>query len=193
MVRGAARASSRCGALAEAVHFDPALRARLPEPELVVTQFHDPRATYSNGAIAALVEVDLGTGGVTVRRLAVVEDCGTMLNPTIVEGQAAGAVAQGSAARCWRTSPTGPTAARAATRSAPTCCRGSPSCRRSPSATTSRPSPLTVNGVKGMGESGAIAAPAAIACAVADALAPEGFVVRPPAADAARACWPARG
>jgi len=39
------------------------------------------------------------------------------------------------------------------------------------------PSPWTVNGIKGMGESGAIATPAAVACAVADALAPLGAEV----------------
>lgn len=178
VVRGGGVRELTLRELAEAVHFDPALRARLPEPELVVTQFHDPRATYSNGAIAALVEVDLGTGGVTVRRLAVVEDCGTMLNPAIVEGQAAGAVAQGLGGALLEDVAYGPDGRP----------RGDsfgsyllPRIAELPEIAFGHhvsPSPLTVNGVKGMGESGAIAAPAAIACAVADALAPEGFVVR---------------
>jgi len=176
IVRGGARELT-VRELAEAAHFDPALRARLAEPDLVVTQFHDPAAAYSNGAIAAVVEVDLGTGGVTVRRLAVVEDCGTMLNPTIVEGQAAGAVAQGFGGALLEDVAYGPDGLP----------RGDslggyllPRIADVPEMAFAHhvsPSPLTVNGVKGMGESGAIAAPAAIACAVADALAPERFVV----------------
>jgi carbon-monoxide dehydrogenase large subunit len=43
----------------------------------------------------ALVEVDRETGRVAVRRYVVVEDCGRVVNPTIVEGQVHGAVAQG--------------------------------------------------------------------------------------------------
>ncbi|MDW5596592.1 xanthine dehydrogenase family protein molybdopterin-binding subunit [Conexibacter stalactiti] len=163
--------------LAEAAHFDPALRARLPEPDLLVTQFHDPPATYSNGAIAAVVDVDLGTGGVTVRQLAVVEDCGTVLNPTVVDGQAAGAVVQGLGGALLEDVDYGADGRP----------RGDsfgsyllPRITDVPElaiAHHSSPSPLTVNGVKGMGESGAIAAPAAIACAVAAALAADGFTV----------------
>ena len=41
------------------------------------------------------VEVDLETGQVTITRYAVVEDCGEMINPAIVEGQIRGGVAQG--------------------------------------------------------------------------------------------------
>ncbi len=176
VVRGGARELT-VRELSEAAHFDLALRERLTEPDLVVTQFHDPKAAYSNGAIAAVVEVDLGTGGVTVRRLAVVEDCGTMLNPTIVEGQAAGAVAQGFGGALLEDVAYGPDGLP----------RGDslggyllPRIADMPEIDFAHhvsPSPVTVNGVKGMGESGAIAAPAAIACAVADALAPERFVV----------------
>lgn len=176
IVRGGARELT-LRELAEAAHFDPALRARLPQPDLLVTQFHDPPATYSNGAIAAVVDVDLGTGGVTVRQLAVVEDCGTMLNPTVVDGQAAGAVVQGLGGALLEDVDYGPDGRP----------RGDsfgsyllPRITDVPElaiAHHSSPSPLTVNGVKGMGESGAIAAPAAIACAVAAALAADGFTV----------------
>jgi carbon-monoxide dehydrogenase large subunit len=164
--------------VAEAAHFDVAVHAQLDTPELAVTQFHDPRATYSNGAIGALVEVDLGTGGVTIRRLAVVEDCGTMLNPMIVEGQSAGAVAQGLGGALLEDvayAPDGhPDGDSFATYLLP---RITDLPEMVMGHHTS-PSPFTVNGVKGMGESGAIAAPAAIACAVADALAADGFVVQ---------------
>ena len=43
----------------------------------------------------ALVEVDLKTGIVTIEEIVAVEDCGTMINPMIVDGQVAGAIAQG--------------------------------------------------------------------------------------------------
>jgi carbon-monoxide dehydrogenase large subunit len=163
--------------LAEAAHFDPSLRARLPEPDLLVTQFHDPPATYSNGAIAAVVDIDLGTGGVTVRQLAVVEDCGTMLNPTIVDGQAAGAVVQGLGGALLEDVAYGDDGRPRGDSFASYLLPRITDVPELAIAHHSSPSPLTVNGVKGMGESGAIAAPAAIACAVAAALADEGFAV----------------
>lgn len=176
VVRGGARELT-LRELAEAAHFDPALRSRVPEPELAVVQFYDPRAQYGNGAIAAVVDVDLGTGGVTVRRLAVVEDCGTMLNPTVVEGQLSGAIAQGIGGALLEEVAYGsdgrPTADSLATYLLPRI-------GDIPELAIGHhesPSPFTVNGVKGMGESGAIAAPAAIAAAVEDALAGEGFEV----------------
>jgi len=51
--------------------------------------------TFAGGAHAALVEVDVETGRVTVQRYVVVHDCGRLLNPTVVEGQVHGGVAHG--------------------------------------------------------------------------------------------------
>ena len=62
---------------------------------LTSTRSYDPPESYSNGTIAVVVEVDPDTGKVTIERTVAVEDCGVMLNPTIVEGQVAGGVAQG--------------------------------------------------------------------------------------------------
>lgn len=57
---------------------------------------YDPVATtFSYGAHACVVEVDPTTGGVQVVEHVVVEDCGPMINPMLVEGQTHGAVAQG--------------------------------------------------------------------------------------------------
>src|SRR5262249_52104512 len=47
---------------------------------------HVPQSTYSNGAHAAVVEVDPETGTVTILRYVAVDDCGTMINPMVVEG-----------------------------------------------------------------------------------------------------------
>jgi aerobic carbon-monoxide dehydrogenase large subunit len=74
---------------------------RLPEgeePGLEATRSYDPmRGTFAAGASAAVVEVDPETGAVTLRRYVCVEDAGTVYNPVIVDGQVAGAVAQGIA------------------------------------------------------------------------------------------------
>jgi len=72
---------------------------RLPpdtEPGLEATRFYDPiRGTFAAGSQAAVVEVDLATGGLTIHRYVCVEDTGRIINPLIVEGQVQGAVAQG--------------------------------------------------------------------------------------------------
>ena len=74
---------------------------RLPEgeePGLEATRSYDPlRGTFAAGASAAVVEVDPETGAVTLQRYVCVEDAGTVYNPVIVDGQVAGAVAQGIA------------------------------------------------------------------------------------------------
>ena len=63
---------------------------------LEVTEVFDPPGPTFSGAVhVASVEVDPETGRVTVRAYAVVEDCGPVINPMIVEGQIHGAVAQG--------------------------------------------------------------------------------------------------
>ena len=65
-------------------------------PGLEATVYCDlPGPTFSGAVHVAVVEVDPATGRVTVRRYALVEDCGRVINPTIVEGQIHGAVAQG--------------------------------------------------------------------------------------------------
>ena len=72
---------------------------RLPEgtePGLVASHSYDPAsATFSYATHACRVAVDPGTGQVEVEDYVVVSDCGTMVNPTIVEGQIQGGVAQG--------------------------------------------------------------------------------------------------
>jgi carbon-monoxide dehydrogenase large subunit len=158
--------------IAEAAYFRPGVRAALTEPDLSVSSFHDPRATYANGCIVAVVEVEHETGQVTVRRIVAVEDCGTMINPDIVEGQVRGAVAQGIGGALLeqvaydeegqpQTSTLMDYLLPSATEVPPIQVEHCVS-----------PSPFTPGGIKGMGESGLIATPAALANAVADALEP---------------------
>jgi carbon-monoxide dehydrogenase large subunit len=72
---------------------------RLPaglSPGLAETAAYDPPSgTFSYAAHVGRVAVDPDTGVVDVERYAVVHDCGTVVNPTIVEGQIHGGVAQG--------------------------------------------------------------------------------------------------
>src|SRR4029450_2884012 len=56
---------------------------------------HVPTVTYASAVHVAHVEVDPETGAVTLLRYVVAHDCGTVINPIIVEGQVHGGVAQG--------------------------------------------------------------------------------------------------
>jgi carbon-monoxide dehydrogenase large subunit len=72
---------------------------RVP-PELegdleVTTAFDGGEGGWSGGTHAAIVEVDVETGQVRIERYVVAEDCGTLINPAVVEGQIRGGVAQG--------------------------------------------------------------------------------------------------
>jgi len=61
-----------------------------------VSVTYDPvQAAHPYATHACLVEVDPGTGAVEIRRYVVAEDCGIVINPAIVDGQAVGGVAQG--------------------------------------------------------------------------------------------------
>lgn len=67
-----------------------------PEPGLEATSHFTPdRSTYSNGTHLAEVEVDIETGHVTILRYVVMHDCGTVINPMVVEGQVVGGVVHG--------------------------------------------------------------------------------------------------
>jgi aerobic carbon-monoxide dehydrogenase large subunit len=57
--------------------------------------FEPPAAAYSFGTAAAVVSVDAETGEFDVERFLMVHDCGTPLNPTLIEGQVRGGLAQG--------------------------------------------------------------------------------------------------
>jgi carbon-monoxide dehydrogenase large subunit len=123
------------------------------------------------------VEVDPETGRVSVRDYVVVEDCGPVINPMIVEGQIHGAVAQGLGEALGE---------RLVYDASGQLLTGTlmdyalPAATAVPSFTLDHletPSPLTPGGYKGMGEGGTIGAPAALANAVADAVKPLGVAV----------------
>src|SRR5271157_605468 len=57
--------------------------------------YNPPNLTYPCGAYLCVVDVDAGTGKVSVRRFVAVDDCGVRINPMIVEGQIHGGLADG--------------------------------------------------------------------------------------------------
>ena len=145
------------------------------EPGLeVAATYEPPLMTHANSTHVAAVEVDIETGRVTLDRYIVAEDCGTMINPMVVDGQIQGGVAQGiGSAMLEQIVYDGDGQILTGTLMdylAPTAC-DVPAVEI---AHLESPSPYTLGGIKGMGEGGAIAPPGAIANAVADALAPMG-------------------
>jgi carbon-monoxide dehydrogenase large subunit len=73
--------------------------AGLAETErlFVRSVFSAPGPTFPFGAHVAVVEVDTGTGKVTLRQVITVDDAGTVVNPLLAEGQRHGGIAQGAA------------------------------------------------------------------------------------------------
>jgi len=148
------------------------------EPGLEARGYYaPPQATFASGCHAAMVEVDVETGIVRFVRYVVQHDCGRIVNPTIVDGQIHGGVAQGIGGALYEKL-CFDAAGQALTQTFMQF--------HIPTATEVPPldvvhletlSPLNPLGVKGVGEAGAIPVPALVAEAVEDALAPFGVRV----------------
>jgi len=141
------------------------------DPLLDATATYEPTETsgvFAYGTHAVVVAVEPDTGVIEILDYAVSEDCGTMINPMIVDGQVQGASPRASAPRSTRNPlrRDGP-AARNDLRRLHGALRARDSHR--PVAHLVTPALTTEYGVKGLGEGGAIAPPAALANAVADA------------------------
>src|SRR5262249_31420794 len=65
------------------------------EPGMTEKGSYDPPGTFSNACHVAIVEVDVQTGKVTVERFLAAEDAGRLINPMIADGQVHGGIAQG--------------------------------------------------------------------------------------------------
>lgn len=156
---------------------------RLPEgiePNLEASRTYDANpgtGAYTNAAHLATVEIDPLTGKTQVLSYAIVEDCGPMINPMIVEGQIFGGVAQGIGTALFEEflyDKNGqPLALTFSDYLIPTMT----DVPDFSVAHLETPSPFTIGGIKGMGEGGAIAPGAVIASAIEDALAELGEVV----------------
>lgn len=168
---------SRAITLAEvAAAAAPGPRSRLPEgmqPGLhEVAHYVPPTVTFATGTHVAVVEVDDETGFVKLLDYVVVDDCGVMLNPLIVDGQIHGGIAHGLGNALYEEAVYNedgqlltatfmdyllPTSAEV------------PNLRV---IHDEHPTPLNSLGVKGVGEGGTVSPPAAIANAICDALLP---------------------
>ena len=146
------------------------------EPGLEESYVYDPpNFSWPGGCHIAVVEVDTETGSVDLRRYVAVDDVGTVINPMIVDGQVAGGIAQGVAQALFE---------EAVYDEEGNLVTGSMVNYMVPSAAelpvfeldrTESPSPTNPMGVKGVGETGTIASPAAVMNAVVDALSPLGI------------------
>jgi carbon-monoxide dehydrogenase large subunit len=142
------------------------------EPGLEATAYFDPQASaFAFGSAAALVSVDAETGDFDVERFVFVHDCGTQINPLLVEGQVRGALAQGFGAALFEELRYDPDSGQLV--------NGTmmdyfvPSAMDLPDVEldhTEYESPVTPYGVRGVGESGTIPPGAAIGNAIYDAL-----------------------
>jgi carbon-monoxide dehydrogenase large subunit len=130
--------------------------------------------TFSYATHAAMVAVDPETGDVEILRYVIVEDGGRLVNPMIVDGQIYGGFAQGVGTALYEEMPFDRSGQPLASTLADYLL---PSAIEVPAPVLvhmETPAPYTEFGVKGIGEGGAIAPPAAIANAVNDALRPLG-------------------
>lgn len=149
--------------------------ARWPEGlelGLESTSFYDPLdRSFASAMHLAVVIVDPGTGRITLRDFCAVDDCGTIINPIILEGQVHGGIAQGIGQALMEEIATDPSTGQVLTGTfmdyAMPRAGDFPRFRLDEQVT---PTPHNIIGCKGGGESGAIGAPAALGNAVVDAL-----------------------
>jgi aerobic carbon-monoxide dehydrogenase large subunit len=135
-----------------------------------VSYYDPPNLTFPFGAYICVVDIDRGTGMVNIRRFVAIDDCGTVINPMIVEGQIHGGLAMGMA----------PALLEEISYDEHGNIRGGtfmdyllPTAMETPNWETDRtvtPSPHHPFGAKGVGESATVGAPPAIVNAVVDAL-----------------------
>jgi len=144
-------------------------------PGLEETSYFTPeRSTYANGAHVAEVEVDIETGAVTILRYCTAHDCGTMINPKMVEGQVIGGVAHGVGNALYEWMRYDDDAQPQTVNFGEYLIPMATDVPRVEQVHMQSPTPLNPLGAKGAGEGGTIPALAAIAAAIEDALAPFG-------------------
>ena len=137
-----------------------------------------PYPTYSYAVHASVVEVDRSTGVTRVVRHAVAHDCGTMINPALVEGQMLGAVAMGLGMALGERLVHDASGRLLTDRFKTYLLPRAPDMPPVTVLHLETPSPFTLLGTKGAGETGVGGAQAAIVNAVDDALSPLGVGVR---------------
>ena len=152
----------------------PGWASKLPdglEPGLEATfYFVPPTVTWANAVHVAVIEVDIQTGQITLLDYVVSHDAGKLINPLLVDGQIHGGVAQGIGAALYEEIAYDTNGQLLSGSFMNYLLPGSMEVPKIKTVHLESPSPLNPLGVKGLGEGGAIAPPAAIANALADAL-----------------------
>jgi aerobic carbon-monoxide dehydrogenase large subunit len=146
-------------------------------PGLAESAHYDPPGTFSNACHVAVVEVDIETGAVRVDKFLAVEDAGRIINPLIADGQVHGGIAQGIGNALFEEIVYD---ALGHIHTATLADYLPPTAREVPPIALHHiesPAASSVTGAKGLGEGGAIGAPAAILNAVNDALSPFGVAI----------------
>jgi aerobic carbon-monoxide dehydrogenase large subunit len=126
--------------------------------------------SYSNAVHSAVVKIDMKSGKLTLRRFVVVEDCGRIINPMIVDGQVRGGVVQGIGSAMFEHFVYNEDCQPLTTNFADYLMPASPEIPDIEVHHFETPTSLTPLGAKGLGEGGAIGPAAAIANAVSNAL-----------------------
>ncbi|TYB81194.1 xanthine dehydrogenase family protein molybdopterin-binding subunit [Maritimibacter fusiformis] len=161
--------------IAQRAYLDPTALPDKVAPGLDVSLTYDPPPmTYSNATHACEVEIDKFTGRIDIRRYLVAEDCGTVINPLVVEGQQHGAVAMGLSGALFEQviyDETGQNLSATLADYLVATATELPKVEIIPMHTPNRSTPA---GIKGMAEGGIMGAIGVIANAVNDALAPLG-------------------
>jgi aerobic carbon-monoxide dehydrogenase large subunit len=167
--------------LANTFYFSP---ARIPEDShpggLDVTSGYRPETdtgAFAFSSHVAIVELDRDFFTVKLRDYVAVDDCGVQVNPMIVEGQILGGIVQGIGTAMFEEVPYDESGQPQASTLADYLVPGASDLCEIRLFKTETPSPHTRFGIKGVGEGGAIAPPAAIVNAVNDALAPFGVEI----------------
>jgi carbon-monoxide dehydrogenase large subunit len=146
-------------------------------PGIAESASYDPAGTFSNACHIAIVEVDIATGLVRIEKFLVAEDAGRLINPMIVDGQIHGGVAQGIANALLEEivyDETGNILTATLADYLPPTAREVPPIEIHHLETMT---PASVTKAKGLGEGGAIGAPAAVVNAINDALSPFGVAI----------------
>ncbi|MCP3986438.1 MAG: xanthine dehydrogenase family protein molybdopterin-binding subunit, partial [bacterium] len=134
--------------------------------------------TAANACHLALVEIDRETGKTQILKYFIADDCGTRLNPATVEGMTYGGMAQGIGAALLEEYPYDENAQPLASTFIDYLLPTVNDIPRAESVALVTPSPVSPLGAKGCGEGAIHTAPAAVFCAINDALAPLGLMAR---------------
>jgi carbon-monoxide dehydrogenase large subunit len=145
------------------------------EAGLEASFYYDPpNMTYPNGTYVAVVDIDRETGEVKVRRFLAVDDCGTIINPLVVEGQIHGGLTEGFAIAFMQEIQYDADGNNLNTNFTDYLVPTSLETPHWETDKTVTPSPHHPIGAKGVGESPNVGSPAAFVNAVIDALSPLG-------------------